>query len=259
MLLQGSLSSIVFMNKSLASNSVGFFQVSKLCCIPVTLALEQVLGLRHQVLDLEMIISLVLVIVGMVFVSVHDVSIQPIGLFWAVCSVLSTSLAQIYFGRMQKLAELDTPQLLFYTSPFLTVGAFASVPLFESTQDLFNTVLTKHLTVDILSSCGVSFVLNLSNYYVLSWTTPLTYMMIGYLKTILIFAFGILFFDSLPSERVMCGMALTVVGMILYGNAKYRQQHFKKVAGFDDVADKDSGSGLQLPESVAAGQECDRV
>jgi drug/metabolite transporter (DMT)-like permease len=251
------------MNKSLASNSVGFFQMSKLCCIPVTLLLEHALGIRHQVLDIEMMVSLTLVVVGMVFVTVHDVTIQPIGLFWASCSVLSTSLAQIYFSQMQKLADLDTPQLLFYTSPFLTIGAFASVPLFESTEDLFNTVITKPLAVDILSSCGVSFILNLSNYYVLAWTTPLSYMIIGYLKTILVFVTGILFFDNLPSERVLCGMTLTVVGMILYSNAKYRQQQKKSVAAVvvaEPIKDADDETEPLKPVGKPAEQViCDRV
>lgn len=234
------------MNKSLSSNSVGFFQMSKLCCIPVTLLFEAMLGMRHQVLDLQMSLSLVLVVVGMVFVTVHDVSIEPIGLFWASCSVICTSLAQIYFGQMQKVADLDTPQLLFYTSPFLTVGAFASVPLFESTEDLFNTVITKPLALDVLSSCGVSFVLNLSNYYVLAWTTPLSYMLIGYLKTILVFVTGTIYFDDMPSQRVLFGMALTIVGMILYGNSKYRQQQQSQLKSI-------SSSSLDLDNELISG------
>jgi hypothetical protein len=38
--VQGSLGSVAFMNLNLAHNSVGFYQLSKLACIPVTLILE---------------------------------------------------------------------------------------------------------------------------------------------------------------------------------------------------------------------------
>jgi len=92
----GAVLSIVFMNFNLAANSVGFYQISKLSCIPVTLLLETLLGRRQQALTLRMSLSLASVIFGMAMVAVNEVSINALGCWWACCAVVTTSLAQVH-------------------------------------------------------------------------------------------------------------------------------------------------------------------
>ena len=196
--------------------------MSKLCCIPFTLALEKLLGRSQQILDFQMVVSLMLVFSGMVLVTVHDISVHPLGIFWAFCSVACTSMAQVQFAPLRSVVNLDAPQLLFFTSPLLTIGAFASIPLFEDLPDLLATSLRYELVRDVIGSCIVSFGLNLSNIYVLSHSTPLTYMILGNMKTILVFVTGILLFDQWPSLRTFVGIVLTVSGAILYGYIKYQ-------------------------------------
>ena len=64
-----SLISIIFMNLNLAHNSVAFYQVSKLCCIPVTLFIESIFGMRKQQLTVMLVLSLLLIMGGMALVS----------------------------------------------------------------------------------------------------------------------------------------------------------------------------------------------
>lgn len=78
-IIQGALASTLFMNLSLAANSVGFYQLAKLSTIPCILVLETILQVRQQSLTLPMILSLLFILLGIGFHTVHDVSFNWLG------------------------------------------------------------------------------------------------------------------------------------------------------------------------------------
>ncbi len=220
----GSLGSIIFMNFNLAENSVGFYQISKLLCIPVTLFLEWTMNQRRQKITLYLLISLIMIISGVLCVVVNDVKYTDLGLIWAFFGIICTSLAQIYFSPLQKELDLNSIQLLFHTSPWLTFGSFLVTPLFDHTNKLMQIDITFQLLVDLLLSSMLAFVLNISNYLVLSVSFPITYQVLGHVKTIFIFAGGIMFYDQVPSPRAIVGIIVTIIGVILYSEDNRRRQ-----------------------------------
>ena len=163
-LLQGSLGAVIFMNFNLATNSVGFYQISKLACIPITLLLETVLNRRQQILSIKMTTSLLLILFGMGLVAVTEVSFSVKGFLWAAAGVLCSSLAQIFFAPLQKDLNLDALQMLFHLSPILTIGSFATIPIFENTEELLNFKMSKTIIFDVGISCCMAVLLNTSNY-----------------------------------------------------------------------------------------------
>jgi hypothetical protein len=152
------------MNFNLATNSVGFYQISKLACIPITLLLETILGRRQQQLTFKMVLSLLCIMFGMGLVAVNEISFNFEGFIWALCGVLCSSCAQIFFGPLQKDLNLDALQMLFHLSPILTLGSFATIPLFENTKELLNFQINKQVIIDIGISCCMAVLLNTSNY-----------------------------------------------------------------------------------------------
>lgn len=221
----GSLGSIIFMNFNLAENSVGFYQISKLLCIPVTLFLEWTMNQRRQKMTLYLLLSLIMIIAGVLCVVVNDVKYTDLGLIWSFFGIVCTSLAQIYFSPLQKELDLNSIQLLFHTSPWLTFGSFLVTPLFDHTNTLMQIDITFQLLVDLILSSMLAFILNISNYIVLSVSFPVTYQVLGHIKTILIFAGGIVFYDQVPSPKAILGIIVTIVGVILYSEDNRRQQH----------------------------------
>ena len=321
-LLQGSLGAVIFMNFNLATNSVGFYQISKLACIPITLLLETVLNRRQQILSIKMTTSLLLILFGMGLVAVTEVSFSVKGFLWAAAGVLCSSLAQIFFAPLQKDLNLDALQMLFHLSPILTIGSFATIPIFENTEELLNFKMSKTIIFDVGISCCMAVLLNTSNYLgdyiittlylnltflktfysvfglilsfiffrilysmvivayyyivfnsdmiynqmfitystchiftalgykivfishtvcvytlttnfnfhfftVLGWASPLTYQVLGHLKSIIILILGIMFYDVSPSIKAIFGMVLAMVGVIIY-TEENRQQNKKK-------------------------------
>jgi len=213
-----SLASIVFMNMNLKFNSVGFYQISKLCCIPVGLFLEYAFNMKKQQLTPVIIACLVLIIMGMVLVTEREVKYdQTIGLVFMGLGVLSTSIAQIWFAPLQRELGLNSLQMLFHTSPLMALFSFALTPLCEDTDKLMHLTFTRNIIFDLLLSCAMAFLLNVTNFKVLELTSPLTYQILGHVKTVLIIISGIIMFDELPSVRVRAGLVLCTVGMVLYG------------------------------------------
>ena len=58
------------MNLNLKYNSIAFYQISKLLCIPVSLMIERlsIVKLKKQDLTYNIIISIILIIIGMLFI-----------------------------------------------------------------------------------------------------------------------------------------------------------------------------------------------
>ena len=102
-----SLMSIVFMNLNLAHNSIAFYQISKLCCIPMTLFLESMFGLRKHKLTFSLVLSLSLIVGGMALVSEGEIQYSPAGLVYMALGVVGTSVGQIWFAPLQKELGLN--------------------------------------------------------------------------------------------------------------------------------------------------------
>jgi len=77
--------------------------------------------------------------------------------------------------------------------------------------------------------------MNLSTYALLGKTSPVTYQVIGQIKTCLVVVFGYLVFDhkapSVPTSWLIfrfCGVAVASSGILTYGILKTQEQKEKK-------------------------------
>ena len=66
------------------------------------------------------------------------------------------------------------------------------------------------------------------NISVLGWASPLTYQILGHIKSIIILIFGITFYDAVPSYKSILGMSLAMVGVVIYTEENRQQQNAKQ-------------------------------
>lgn len=111
-----------------------------------------------------MIASLLFIMFGMGLVAVNEISFNVEGFIWAAAGVLCSSCAQIFFSPLQKELNLDALQMLFHLSPILTIGSFATIPLFENVTELIRFDINSKVVIDIGMSCCMAVLLNTSNY-----------------------------------------------------------------------------------------------
>ncbi len=204
------------MNYCLAESSIGFYQVSKLVCIPTILLFERLRGVQHQTLTVSLVGSLGLVLVGMCLVVQNEIVVNMKGVIWGLLGVITTSLSQIFFGPLQKELGLDSIQLLYHTSPWLVIGSVAIMPLFEDTVGLISFKHEKSSSTMLVMSCAISVIFNVSNYQLLSCTSPLTYTIIGHIKTLIVILIGSYFFPTTINHEMYLGIGIAFVGAVVY-------------------------------------------
>lgn len=115
----GSLLSVSLMNLNLSHNSVGFYQLSKLACIPCTLGLQKVM---HNTSTSKWVkLSLVPMTLGVGIATVYDVDVNFVGILFAACAVVATATSQIFTSTYQKGLDCHAMQLLYHTSPAIAL------------------------------------------------------------------------------------------------------------------------------------------
>ncbi|KAJ6818599.1 UDP-galactose transporter 2-like [Iris pallida] len=213
--------SIVGMNVSLMWNSVGFYQIAKLCMIPVSCLLEVVFDKVHYSRDTKL--SIMVVLVGVAVCTVSDVSVNVKGLVAAVVAIWSTALQQYYVHFLQRKYSLGSFNLLGHTAPvqaasLLLLGPFFDYWLTNKRVDAFDYNVT--VGYFLILSCTIAVGTNLSQFICIGRFTAVSFQVIGHMKTILVLVLGFFLFGREGLNlHVVLGMLLAVVGMIWYGNA----------------------------------------
>jgi solute carrier family 35, member E3 len=202
------------MNLNLACNSVGFYQLSKLMCIPFTIAVQRLVF--RQEASRAVKLTLVPILLGVGLATVHDVSVNLVGTVFAIVAVVFTTFSQIFTQRYQAALECNALQLLYLTSPLICFGMVLLAPFFDNVRDFQAKYMPPRLgglgpdtlpvrmlerdddeavasataagaaeaaggglAVWIFLSCVLALGVNISNYLVLGKTSPLTYQVLG--------------------------------------------------------------------------------
>ena len=218
----GSLLSVAFMNLNLTNNSVGFYQLSKLICIPVTLMIQYMA--YNQKVSKLILFTLLPILFGVGFATVYDVEVHFVGLCFASFAIVATAMAQIFTNTYQKSLDCNAMQLLYHSSPVIAVGMLVMCPFFDDLSQLPNYEFSQGTVLRIALSCVFALGVNISNYLVLGKTSPLTYQVLGHLKTILILVLGFTVFNKPLDLRNCMGITIAMVGVIAYTEIKRRQQ-----------------------------------
>lgn len=83
-------------------------------------------------------------------------------------------------------------------------------------MELFCYNYAEHLQAFIILSCLISVSVNFSTFLVIGKTSPVTYQVLGHLKTCLVLAFGYTLLHDPFTERNIIGILVAIFGMGLY-------------------------------------------
>jgi solute carrier family 35 protein E3 len=221
--------SIGFMNYSLKFNSVGIYQMAKLCVIPVVLIYN---ALRGEFASRKIHSTLVIVLVGVGVATVTDVEFNLIGAAFAAAAVFSTAQYQIWQGSKQREFGLSEMQLTMSVSAMQIVVGGALATLIEG-KDVYGMLtgsagkaMTPQLGAQILISCLLAVSANVHSFALIGRTSAVTFQVVGHGKTCLIIIAGYIMFP-LPSLNEFLnnafGVTLAVCGVVVYSNIKMNE------------------------------------
>ncbi|KAF7995082.1 hypothetical protein HCN44_004554 [Aphidius gifuensis] len=211
---------VVLSNLSLAHNTVGTYQVAKMLTTPCVIFL-QILFYKKS-FSLLVKLTLLPIIFGVIINFYYDIQFNITGTIYATLGVLITSLYQVWVNRKQMELQMDPMQLLYYQAPLSAALLLVLVPIVEPVQQTITHSWSYMDILMVLSSSVVSFFVNLTSYWIIGHTSPLTYNMVGHGKfCLLIIGGSIMFNESLEFNQAI-GITLTLIGIVLYAHVKMK-------------------------------------
>nr|CAD1839886.1 unnamed protein product [Ananas comosus var. bracteatus] len=209
--------SIGLLNLSLGFNSVGFYQMTKLAIIPCTVLLETLFFRKKFSRSIQL--SLTILLFGVGIATVTDLQLNILGSILSLLAVVTTCIAQIMTNTIQKKFKVSSTQLLYQSCPYQALTLFIIGPFldgFLTDRNVFAFQYTPLVLLFIVLSCLISVSVNFSTFLVIGKTSPVTYQVLGHLKTCLVLAFGYVLLHDPFSWRNILGILIALIGMISY-------------------------------------------
>ncbi|XP_057804677.1 UDP-xylose transporter 2-like [Salvia miltiorrhiza] len=263
--------SIGMLNLSLGFNSVGFYQMTKLAIIPCTVLLETLfLG---KIFSRSIKLSLGFLLLGVGIATITDLQLNMLGSCLSFLAVVTTCVAQIMTNTIQKKYKISSTQLLYQSCLYQAMTLLISGPFLDrllTKQNVYSFEYTPKVVGFIVLSCLISISVNFSTFLVIGKTSPVTYQVLGHLKTCLVLAFGYSLLRDPFSWRNILGIMVALVGMILYSYFCTQENQAKaeeasapnqrKEAESDPLLHVENGTSklTELPVSKGTAWEVDK-
>ncbi|CAA0838104.1 Insulinase (Peptidase family M16) family protein [Striga hermonthica] len=260
-------SSIQIFQMSITLVVVSFWQhlesMTKLAIIPCTVLLETLFF--RKIFSRNVQASLGVLLLGVGIATVTDLQLNVLGSVLSLLAVVTTCIAQIMTNTIQKKFKVSSTQLLYQSCPYQAITLFLTGPFVDgmlTNLNVFAFNYTPKVLAFIVLSCLISVSVNFSTFLVIGKTSPVTYQVLGHLKTCLVLAFGYVLLRDPFSWRNILGILIAIVGMVLYSyyctiesqqktNAEAAQLSQAKENESDPLLSVENGGGSLSDSSVA--------
>ncbi|XP_050414434.1 solute carrier family 35 member E3 isoform X2 [Patella vulgata] len=214
---------VVFTNLSLGFNTVGTYQLIKAMTTPCIIMIQT--NFYAKRFSYKILGTLIPITVGVIFNSYNDVKFNTLGIIYASIGVLVTSIYQVWVGTKQNELQVNSMQLLYCQAPLSALLLMIVIPFFEPVFRfhgiLYNWSLST-LCVVLLSGI-VAFSVNLTIFWLIGSTSPVTYNMVGHMKFCLTLLAGYFLFHDPLNLLQGVGVIITFSGVLLYTHFKIQE------------------------------------
>ena len=222
------VAAICLSNYSLEYNSVGTYQMAKLCVIPVVLLFE---ALDSEYASRKVLAALLVILAGVGGATVTDVEVNQTGLFFAFWAVITTAQFQIWQGSMNKQYNMNVMQMsmsVSFVQVFVAAALCTSIELHAIRTTLIESpdLDLVHLGLMVLASCALAVVANVHGFAIIGRTSAVTFQVVGHGKTCLILVAGYVMFP-LPDVHALVTnvlwVSIAILGVVVYSNLKLNE------------------------------------
>ncbi|GJN20873.1 hypothetical protein PR202_gb08306 [Eleusine coracana subsp. coracana] len=204
---------------------LGFNSMTKLAIIPFTMVLETIF--LNKKFSQSIKASLMVLLLGVGIASVTDLQLNLLGSIIAVLTIAATCVGQI------RRLKVSSTQLLYQSSPYQSAVLLITGPFVDkllTKRDVFDFNYTVQVVVFIVLSCSIAVCVNFSTFLVIGTTSPVTYQVLGHLKTCLVLSFGYMLLKDPFTVRNVVGILIAIFGMGLYSYCSVTESRKKSEA-----------------------------
>ncbi|XP_071719670.1 probable sugar phosphate/phosphate translocator At5g05820 [Rutidosis leptorrhynchoides] len=172
-------------------------------------------------------ITLVPVVTGVIIASGGEPSFHLFGFIMCLGATAARALKSVLQGILlsSEGEKLNSMNLLLYMAPVAVVILLPAALLMEDNVVGITIALARkdvNIVWYLLFNSGLAYLVNLTNFLVTKHTSALTLQVLGNAKGAVAVVISILIFKNPVSVTGMIGYMLTVLGVILYSEAKKR-------------------------------------
>jgi len=164
-------------------------------------------------------VTLIPICIGVALATVNDLAANTTGTIFAWLGIISTSFYQIFVKSKQQDLGLDSYQLLFYQAPLSSVLVFLVSLLNEQSYGSEGWLHFDYSTIllcKIILSSILAFCVNLSIFFVIGKTSPISYNVLGHFKLCVILVFGFVVFGEDSNAYKVIGTIMAFFGVVVY-------------------------------------------
>ncbi|KAK4063977.1 uncharacterized protein Triagg1_9305 [Trichoderma aggressivum f. europaeum] len=225
---------VVLPNLSLAYSTVTFYQIARILLTP-TVAIMNFL-LYGRTLPRGAALSLIPACVGVGLVTyfdsipVDDHAIKTtsgLGIIFAFTGIFASSLYTVWIAGYHRRLNMNSMQLLYLQAPVACFFLIFFIPLvdnFPSAMYMPTRLSTRGLV--ILSTIFAALI-NISQFYIVAQTGPVSSTVVGHVKTCTIVGLGWAMSGRAVSDKSAIGVVIAVAGITSYSIIMLKHKRMK--------------------------------
>lgn len=210
------MASVGFVNMSLMYNTVGTYQLFKFTNVFVTAVMEYFW--KGKVYSAPIYATLTILVVSVSVATVTAVEFSSVGVFFGIIGSVATAAYQILNKAVQTDNDVAPLQLLQYEQPFTALFAAMFALFTDDIQRLIMFRPSGYIVGMILVSCVFAFGTNLTVYLIIGKTGPLTYAVVGHLKTIGVLLVGFFVFNEITTTKSLIALIVAFGAIVWYSH-----------------------------------------
>ncbi|XP_059667904.1 probable sugar phosphate/phosphate translocator At3g11320 [Cornus florida] len=174
-------------------------------------------------------VTLIPVVTGVIIASGGEPSFHLFGFIMCIGATAARALKSVLQGILlsSEGEKLNSMNLLLYMAPIAVVFLLPATLLMEENVVGIALALARNdvkIIWYLLFNSTLAYFVNLTNFLVTKHTSALTLQVLGNAKGAVAVVISILIFRNPVSVTGMLGYMLTVIGVVLYGEAKKRSK-----------------------------------
>ncbi|XP_039144921.1 probable sugar phosphate/phosphate translocator At5g05820 [Dioscorea cayenensis subsp. rotundata] len=174
-------------------------------------------------------VTLIPVVTGVVIASGGEPSFHLFGFLMCIGATAARALKSVLQGILlsSEGEKLNSMNLLLYMAPIAVILLLSATLIMEENVVGVTLALARQdirIVWYLLFNSTLAYFVNLTNFLVTKHTSALTLQVLGNAKGAVAVIISILIFKNPVSVTGMLGYAMTVLGVILYGEAKKRNK-----------------------------------
>lgn len=212
---------VILPNLSLAFSSVTFYQVARILLTPMVALMNFVL--YRSKLPRNAILALIPACLGVGMVSYYDSlpsdnanvkTTSSLGVIFAFAGIFASSLYTVWIASYHRKLQMSSMQLLFNQAPVSTVLLLYVIPFLDTFPEW--TTLPANRWFMILISGLFASLINISQFFIVAQTGPVSSTVVGHVKTCTIVGLGWMTSGRAIGDKSVLGVMTAIGGIIAY-------------------------------------------